>query len=515
MTQTDRIDGLQASVAIKAPCRVATTAAITLAGFQTIDGVALAENDRVLVKDQTDAKENGIYVAASTAWSRAKDFNGARDAVQGTMVVVAAGTTHGGEFFKVTAGDIVFETTAITFESLGTSLVPPVPIGDGGTGATTADNALTNLGGTSVGKDLFKTADAAAARSTLDLGDSATKDVGTAAGTVADGTHTHSGLTDTVARANIVLNAFRVVVNGGLSVQNMVDGVVDEFEDETGVDGAASSNETYDVAGDYYHNEGSTTQVPQGTGTAIGNATAPSHGGLAAAFDGTTSQATAACAYTDQTDPGYVGKDWGNGNDRTIGRYRFWGSSDQGMVASADPTVTHTLQGSTDNFSASVVDLHSDSVTDAAGLAVDVSSGITTTTAYRYHRVKITATAGGTSRIYFAEVEFYQRNAPPDMTLQSAATTAEAQPDEAFIVVWQEDVDAVTLNTDLKAYASRDGGTTWAQATLAEEANLATGRVLTGSADISGQPAGTSMKWRVTTHNATALRLHGVGLEWR
>ena len=167
MTQTDRIDGLQASVAIKAPCRVATTAPITLAGLQTIDGIALAVDDRVLVKDQTDAKENGIYVAATTPWLRAKDFNGARDVVQGTILAVASGTTHGGEFFKVTAGAIAFGTTSITFESVGGTFIPPVPINEGGTGATTADGALTSLGGTTVGRDLFKATDAAAARSAM------------------------------------------------------------------------------------------------------------------------------------------------------------------------------------------------------------------------------------------------------------------------------------------------------------------------------------------------------------
>ena len=167
MTQTDRIDGLQASVAIKAPCRVATTANITLASLQTVDGIALAADDRVLVKDQTDAKENGIYVVATSPWPRAKNFNGARDAVQGTILAVTSGTSHGGEFFKVTASAIAFGTTDITFESIGGTLVTPVAILEGGTGATTADGALTNLGATAVGKDLFKAADAATAFSDI------------------------------------------------------------------------------------------------------------------------------------------------------------------------------------------------------------------------------------------------------------------------------------------------------------------------------------------------------------
>ena len=136
MTQTDRIAGLQASVAIKAPCRVATTADITLAGLQTIDGIALAVDDRVLVKDQTTQTENGIYVAATSPWSRAKDFNGARDAVTGTIVLVTAGTQNSGEFFRVTsANPITFGTTAITMVSIGGTLTTPVALAEGGAGA--------------------------------------------------------------------------------------------------------------------------------------------------------------------------------------------------------------------------------------------------------------------------------------------------------------------------------------------------------------------------------------------
>src|SRR5881394_769271 len=47
----------------------ATTANVTLSGEQTIDGVATS-GSAVLVKDQTDAKQNGVYTTSSGAWSR-------------------------------------------------------------------------------------------------------------------------------------------------------------------------------------------------------------------------------------------------------------------------------------------------------------------------------------------------------------------------------------------------------------------------------------------------------------
>ena len=52
---------------IKAPVVVATIANITLSGEQTINSVAVVAGDRVLVMNQTDPVENGIYVAATTA----------------------------------------------------------------------------------------------------------------------------------------------------------------------------------------------------------------------------------------------------------------------------------------------------------------------------------------------------------------------------------------------------------------------------------------------------------------
>lgn len=89
---TDRFNGLVASLAVKAPVVTETTANITLSGLQTVNGVALQEGDRVLVKDQTDPIENGIYDASTSAWQRSADWDGLRDARNGTLVIVARST---------------------------------------------------------------------------------------------------------------------------------------------------------------------------------------------------------------------------------------------------------------------------------------------------------------------------------------------------------------------------------------------------------------------------------------
>ncbi len=69
------VDSIAQGIDAKASCRAATTANITLSGNQTIDGVAVVAGDRVLVKNQSSAADNGIYVAAVSTWSRAADAN--------------------------------------------------------------------------------------------------------------------------------------------------------------------------------------------------------------------------------------------------------------------------------------------------------------------------------------------------------------------------------------------------------------------------------------------------------
>lgn len=67
------VDSVAQGLDVKGSCLVATTANIALSGVQTIDGTAVVAGNRILVKNQTAAAENGIYVVAAGAWSRATD----------------------------------------------------------------------------------------------------------------------------------------------------------------------------------------------------------------------------------------------------------------------------------------------------------------------------------------------------------------------------------------------------------------------------------------------------------
>lgn len=116
-TYEDRT-ALAVDVAIKAPCRAATTAAITLSGLQTIDGIVLVANDRVLVKNQASGSANGVYLASTGAWPRTTDFDGNRDAVDGTIVLVRLGTASALSLYKLTCATTppIIGTTSLVFD---------------------------------------------------------------------------------------------------------------------------------------------------------------------------------------------------------------------------------------------------------------------------------------------------------------------------------------------------------------------------------------------------------------
>lgn len=121
--------------------RVATTANITLSGVQTIDGITLVAGNRVLVKDQTTASANGIYVVASGAWSRSSDTDATGEITPGMLVYIEEGTLNGtSQWVCNNTGTITLGTTAITFAQYsGASLI------NAGAGLTKTGNTL-NVG---------------------------------------------------------------------------------------------------------------------------------------------------------------------------------------------------------------------------------------------------------------------------------------------------------------------------------------------------------------------------------
>ena len=122
----------------KQSVRVATTANIALTALQTIDGISVVAGERVLVKNQTAGAENGIYLAAAAAWTRAIDADATAEVTAGLALMVEAGTTQADSQWRLTTdGAITVGTTALAFAQIGGATTYT-----GGNGITIVGNAV-------------------------------------------------------------------------------------------------------------------------------------------------------------------------------------------------------------------------------------------------------------------------------------------------------------------------------------------------------------------------------------
>ena len=128
------VDAVAQGLDPKASCVAATTVNITLSGTQTIDGVALIAGDRCLVKDQTLSQNNGIYVVAAGAWTRATDMDNWLE-VPGAFTFIEQGTTW---------ADTGWVCTSNAGGTLGTTPITWVQFA--GVGSYTAGTGLTLTG---------------------------------------------------------------------------------------------------------------------------------------------------------------------------------------------------------------------------------------------------------------------------------------------------------------------------------------------------------------------------------
>lgn len=130
------VDSVAQGLDVKASARAATTANITLSGTQTIDGVSVIAGDRVLVKNQSTAADNGIYVVASGSWTRSTDANSWAELVS-AFIFIEEGSTQAdsGWVCTVNSGGTL-GSTSVTFTQFSSA------------GAYSAGNGLDLTGNT-------------------------------------------------------------------------------------------------------------------------------------------------------------------------------------------------------------------------------------------------------------------------------------------------------------------------------------------------------------------------------
>lgn len=117
----NKVNGLAWKPAVRAATTANGTLSTAYANGQTLDGVTLATNDRILLKNQTTGADNGIYfVNASGAPTRALDADGGSELGPNTTVMVSEGTVNADmAWTNTTNGTITIGTTATTWAQVG------------------------------------------------------------------------------------------------------------------------------------------------------------------------------------------------------------------------------------------------------------------------------------------------------------------------------------------------------------------------------------------------------------
>jgi len=370
---------------------------------------------------------------------------------------------------------------------------------------------------------------------------------------------------------NDAINAFHEAINGSLSSFALIDGIVDDYQDFTGI--LDNSDLIYNEISHYFtpaynqlliHADGvdaSTSFIDSSnfnrTVTANGNAqidTAQSKfGGASALFDGSGDYLSV---------PESSDFDIGT-NDFTIDFWIRFSSlaGIQGICGQYDGVAGWRL---TQNGSNQLQFRLGDGLSDDTALWNGFSLSINT-----WYNIRITRTGniwraykdgiqtGGdqifSSNIPHIESDFHIGNEPqntqgvignidefafsnslrnssnftpetspyPDgnyvvPTLISESFVSNDVPTEATLIIRKEDVDTITLNTDLKAYVSRDGGSTFTEAVLGNIFEFETGQdIITSVIDLSTQPSGTSMVYKIETLNSKQIKIHSTALFWQ
>jgi len=121
LTNKAYVDMVVQGYAIKAEAQCATTGNITLSGLQTIDGYTTLAGDRVLVKNQSNQANNGIYAASSGAWSRTSDANTYASLISAFIFIQNGSTQQNSGWVCTIPASGTLGTTPITWSQLASA----------------------------------------------------------------------------------------------------------------------------------------------------------------------------------------------------------------------------------------------------------------------------------------------------------------------------------------------------------------------------------------------------------
>jgi len=276
------------------------------------------------------------------------------------------------------------------------------------------------------------------------------------------------------------------------------------------------------------------SQIAQGTGTTIGNMTTA--GGIAAAFDGDTTQNTTQCARLVAGGEWnhYVGKDYGSGNTYAVTQMKVTNSSDEGLLNEGASDTAHRMgiEWSDNGSSWTRVWESNNNFTRQANVALGATVTVDTTTAgvttnwstagtHRYWRYNCKGNSSNGTNV--AELQFWiggTTDASATGTLiQSANAVGSAKTKVGGTMLYKDNAGTATLGTDLKIYFTCDGGSNWTEASSYSAITpvYSTGikQVRLGETTCT---SGTDVRYKAVWANQAAgskeTRLEGIGVNY-
>ncbi|WP_458760559.1 discoidin domain-containing protein [Afipia sp. TerB] len=416
----------------------------------------------------TDATPFDLYIklSATTAdWSAASPIGGAGDMLAS-----------------------VYDPNAVEGDAFDLDNMSPAP---GATGkllftATNEADALDTLGATTVGVDVLTATDAAAARTALEI---------------------QAGASDTERRNMWLVEIYLSKIFGVFrrAINLFATGFKGSDDDDYGIETADSSNYA----------------VTAGTAGAITGYVAPTRTTLSRLTGGTpTMPKGGTAANINDNNPatiGVTGSSIGNmtgqsiatriiaqidyGANKTIAKIEAIGFHDNGSGTNTGHQLVYSTDGT--NWTQLGASLSTNQTPQNYSSTGSVTA--------RYIALAVSAQSWGAITLEIGDLNGYEA-VPDDMTVVTAYQTADASVSTARALIEFDNSNSPTLNTDLIAELTCDGGANWAAATLSSvTANSQDGRSVAETSDVACT-AGTSFAARIKTDNAKDIKIYGVAV---
>jgi hypothetical protein len=304
----------------------------------------------------------------------------------------------------------------------------------------------------------------------------------------------HVQATDlTAVHQAIATLGLHTAVSDNKAAFNLPNAFIDTFEDDTGITTETTTDRN---VGEYVSSvstsTGSQAQIARGDGTAIGTMT--SYTGLTTSFDGVLVEASGSTSSSTSNHIAWIGKDWGSGVTHTVNGFKYYGpSSGDGVSDAANSSgCSLTLHGNSVDNTATAVNLggltNQDFSNGNLGYIFTKLSGLTTTTAYRFHWIKVETTLVA-NWLHCAELQFFEdpvvitTNATG--TLVSTVQTAPSATTEVSgVILYTDESGTNTIGTDLEIYLTANlQGTTpnWTGTNWTEAASYGTAQTFSGT----------------------------------